>query len=50
MDVYADVLVEGRNSAWMKKLNTDENLIGRTEIKKIYLHGHILASHVTLQQ
>lgn len=47
--VYVDLLLNEKDSEWLKKLDKSEKLIGMTDINKIYEHGHFIATHIVLQ-
>lgn len=50
MEAYIKILKEKDGSVRLSKLNTNKNMIGRTEPHSIYKHGHLLASHSILQE
>jgi hypothetical protein len=49
VDVYAEILVEGKESKRWQFLNKNEELIGKTNPERFYQDGHMIASHIVLQ-
>lgn len=47
--VYVDLLTNENESEQLQKLDRNEKLIGKTDVNRIYEHGHLIASHIVLQ-
>lgn len=49
LEVYVDLLVNEGESKWLSELDKSEEMIGMTDLSKIYEQGHFIASHIVLQ-
>lgn len=50
LEVYVDLLVNEGESKWLEKLDRSEELVGMTDVRRIYEQGHFIAAHIVLQQ
>ena len=49
IDAYLEILEQKKFSLRWARLNKNETLIGKTDVKAFYTQGHMIASHAVLQ-